>query len=218
MRSTGILGGRGAMVGAVAVIAVVGVLAVALAIFVLPPATITVSPPLETVGPVSRTLTADSTAIEVDATNGIIPAEGVKIPGVGAGRLHRHRRQDHRDEGQGYGDVLELRHQWQTHRSRRAASWPPTRTCASAPWHPPRLAKAKVIGGTTIVPGTDSVRVEAVKAGTAGNVPANAIHNVPGGQDPILLKVTNGAATKGSEKSKSARVSQEDVDLAARRS
>ncbi len=80
MRSTGILGGRGAMVGVLAAIAVVGVLAVLLAIFVLPQATITVSPPLETVGPVSRTLTADPAAIEVDETNGVIPAESVKIP------------------------------------------------------------------------------------------------------------------------------------------
>jgi hypothetical protein len=76
------------------------------------------------------------------------------------------------------------------------------------------MPKAKVIGGTTIQPGTDSVRVEAVKAGTEGNVPANAIRNVPSGQDPLLIRVTNNAETKGGDRSESTRVSQEDVDVA----
>jgi hypothetical protein len=214
VRSTGILGGRGAMVGALAVIAAVGVLAVALAILVLPQATITVSPPLETVGPVSRTLIADPTAIEVDETNGIIPAELVKIPVSAQGDFTATGVRV--IETKAKGTVTFSNFDTSGKRTIPAGSIVATdsdvrfRTLASA-----RLAKAKIIGGTTIVPGTDSVRVEAVKAGTAGNVPANAIHNVPAGQDPILLKVTNGAATNGGEKSESTRISQEDVDLAA---
>ena len=214
VRSTGIFGGRGTMVGALAVIAVVGVLVVALAVFVLPQATITVSPPLETVGPVSRTLTADPTAIEVDEANGIIPAELVKIPVSAQGDFTATGVRV--IETKANGTVTFSNFDTSGKRTIPAGSIVATdsdvrfRTLA-----PARLAKAKIIGGTTIVPGRDSVRIEAVKAGTAGNVPANAIHNVPSGQDPILLKVTNGAATKGGDKSESTRVSQEDVDLAA---
>ncbi len=214
VRSTGILGGRGAMVGALAVIAVVGVLALALAIFVLPQATITVSPPLETVGPVSRTLTADPTAIEVDETTGTIPAELVKIPVSAQGDFTATGVRVVETKANGRVTFSNF----DTSGKRTIPTGSVVATDSDVRFRtlePARLAKAKVIGGTTIVAGTDSVRVEAVKAGTAGNVPANAIHNVPSGQDPILLKVTNGAATKGGEKSESTRVSQEDVDLAA---
>jgi hypothetical protein len=76
---------------------------------------------------------------------------------------------------------------------------------------PARLAKA-ITGSEDHRSRTDSVLTRC-QGGTA-NVPANAIHNVPSGQDPTPQGHQR-AATKGGEKSESTRVSQEDVDLAA---
>ncbi len=198
--------------GVLAVLAAVGVLALALAVAVLPQATITVAAPIETIGPVSRTLTADPTAIEPDPVAGIIPAELVRIPLSAQGDFTATGVKV--TETNAKGTVTFSSFDTDGKRSIPSGSIVATdsgvrfRTLSTA-----NMPKAKRFG-TTIVPGTDSVRIEAVKAGTGGNVPANAIHNVPAGVDPVDTEVTNGAATRGGDRTESSRISQEDVDVA----
>jgi hypothetical protein len=66
----------------------------------------------------------------------------------------------------------------------------------------------------TVEPSRRSVAVRAVRAGPAGNVPANAIRVVPQGEDPILLKVNNPAATSGGARNETPEVTKAEVDKA----
>ena len=70
------------------------------------------------------------------------------------------------------------------------------------------------IQGLSLVPGRISVKITAVKAGEDGNVDPNTIVVVPGGDDPIALKVTNPTATTGGTHQEFPRVTQQDVDAA----
>ena len=212
VRATGIFGGRGVLVGLVAAIALVGVVVVALAVLILPQATITVAAPIETVGPVSRTVTADPTAIEPDPAAGIIPAEQVSIPLSAQGDFPATGTKVTETAARGSVTFSNLDPTGMT--TIPSGSVVSTdgnvrfRTLSTV-----RVPKAK-IKGLTIDPGRASVRVEAVKPGPNGNVAANAIQNVPSGYDPIQLKVTNPSETSGGRRTEEARVSQEDVDKA----
>jgi len=68
--------------------------------------------------------------------------------------------------------------------------------------------------GLTVVPSRASVKVTAVDEGPEGNVEPNAITNVPRGEEPLFLKVTNPDAMSGGERTEFPRVTQEDVDTA----
>jgi hypothetical protein len=74
------------------------------------------------------------------------------------------------------------------------------------------LPKAQVIPPSTIQPSSRTVGIVAMKAGTAGNVPANAIVAVPPGEDPTVTKVRNPEATSGGTHQEFPRIGQKDVD------
>lgn len=76
------------------------------------------------------------------------------------------------------------------------------------------LPKAQVIPPSTVQPSTRTVGVVAVKAGTGGNVPANAITVVPPREDADLTKVRNPGETTGGTHEEFPRISQKDVDAA----
>ena len=76
------------------------------------------------------------------------------------------------------------------------------------------LPRAQVIPPATIQPSSRSVAVVAVKPGTAGNVPANAVRVVPSGEDPAVTKVRNPDDMVGGNHEEFPRISQEDVDAA----
>ncbi|HEY8169204.1 MAG TPA: hypothetical protein VIF84_10860 [Candidatus Limnocylindrales bacterium] len=212
VRSTGALGGRGGLLGIVAVVGVLAVVLVATAVLVLPQATITVAPPLEAIGPVTRTVVADPTAIEPDIANGVIPAELVTIPLAAKGDFRSTGTKVTEKAARGTVTFSNLDPTGQMTIPKGAIVATDSnvrfRTLSSV-----KVPKGK-FRGFTVDPGQASVRVEAVKAGPAGNVPANAIQNVPSGTNPVLLKVTNGDETSGGVRTESPRVSQEDVDLA----
>jgi hypothetical protein len=56
--------------------------------------------------------------------------------------------------------------------------------------------------------------VTAATAGTAGNVPAGAIDQVPSGYSGVLLNVTNPAATTGGTKTTTTQIQKKDTDAA----
>ncbi|HEY7131450.1 MAG TPA: hypothetical protein VH440_04320, partial [Candidatus Limnocylindrales bacterium] len=80
------------------------------------------------------------------------------------------------------------------------------------------LASVTIPAGTfvlpNVVPSTRRVAVQAVRAGTEGNVPANAIRVVPQGENPDFLKVTNNDPTDGGTRTETPEVTQAEVDKA----
>ena len=65
----------------------------------------------------------------------------------------------------------------------------------------------------SINPSSASVAVEAVRNGTTGNVPANAITVVPQAEDPSITQVRKDP-TSGGSRTEFPQVEQEDVDKA----
>ena len=213
VRSNRRFGGYGAFIGVLVVVALIGVLALAAAVIVLPQATITVAPPLITVGPVSRTVTADPTAIEADPGAGIIPAELVTIPLAAGGEFTATGVKV--TETKARGSVT-----FTSYDTSAANTIPGGSVVATPDGVQFRTLKsivvpaAKIKGPTKIDPGQASVRIEATKVGTGGNVAAGTVTRVPSGENGALLDVLNPSATSGGDRSESPRVSQEDVDVA----
>lgn len=76
------------------------------------------------------------------------------------------------------------------------------------------LPRAQIILPDRIRPSSRTVGIVAVKKGTAGNVPANAITVIPPDENPTLTKVRNAAETGGGSHEEFPRVGQKDVDAA----
>jgi hypothetical protein len=76
------------------------------------------------------------------------------------------------------------------------------------------VARAAFTPPSTTVPAHASVRVQAIKAGTEGNVPANAIRVVPPGENPTFLAVANPNPTSGGLHTETPQVSKAEVDKA----
>jgi hypothetical protein len=70
------------------------------------------------------------------------------------------------------------------------------------------------VNGTTITPGVASSPVQAVKGGTAGNVPAHAISVAPTRLQAFQVSVDNAAPTSGGSRTETKIVSQGDYDAA----
>jgi hypothetical protein len=202
---------RGFVVALVALLAVGLVLAAVGALLVLPSATITIVPRIEDVGPVALTVVADPQATEPDLAAGVIPAQTVEVP------LRASRVFDVTglkiSEAKATGTVVFTNLDTGGRNTIPAGSIVATdsnvrfATVAAV-----TLPRAKIIGGTRIVPGRATVMVEAVAAGASGNVAPNAIDNVPSGEDPIVLKVSNPDATTGGTHTETKQVSRDDLD------
>ena len=204
---------RGFVVALVALLAVALVLAAIGALLVLPSATITVVPRIEDVGPIALTVVADPQATEPDPAAGVVPAQTVEFP------LRVSRAFDVTgvkvSETKATGTVVFTNLDTGGRNTIPAGSIVATDSNVRfATLAAVTLPRAKIIGGTRIVPGRATVRVEAVAAGESGNVAANAIDNVPSGEDPIVLQVSNPDATTGGTRTETKQVSQDDLDQA----
>jgi hypothetical protein len=76
------------------------------------------------------------------------------------------------------------------------------------------VPRASFTPPTTTVPSEASVDIQAVKAGTQGNVPANAIRVVPPGESSLFLAVHNPAPTTGGTHTETPEIKQAEVDKA----
>jgi len=204
---------RGFVVALVALLAVALVLAAVGALLVLPSATITVVPRIEDVGPIALTIVADPQATEPDLAAGVVPAQTVEFP------LRASRVFDVTgvkvSETKATGTVVFTNLDTGGRNTIPAGSIVATDSNVRfATLAAVTLPRAKIIGGTRIVPGRATVRVEAVAAGESGNVAANAIDNVPSGEDPIVLQVSNPDATTGGTRTETKQVSQDDLNQA----
>jgi hypothetical protein len=195
-----------ALLLALAVIAVGGYL-------ILPAADITVTPSREAIGPLPLTVTADPGATAVDTTNGIVPAVELEIPVDVTETFTTTGKRTELKPAK--GSVTFSNYDPTSSNTIAAGSIVSTeggirfKTLASV-----TLPRADFTIGLPITPSKESVGVQAVKDGTNGNVPANAIRVVPQGENPEFLKVNNPDPTSGGAKNEFPRVDQKDIDAA----
>jgi hypothetical protein len=179
----------------------------------LPSASVVVTPHEQRVGPQTLSVVADATASEPDAESGVVPADlisvdvsaqdtfestGVRVERTRAtGRVTFQSLDTSRTNTIPKGSIVSTEGGVQF------------RTLQSA-----RLPRAAVVPPLSINPSTASVAVEAVRNGTPGNVPANAITVVPRAEDPSITQVRNPDPTSGGSSTEFPQVEQEDVDKA----
>jgi len=196
----------------VALILALAVVAVA-AYLILPAADITVTPSREAIGPMALTITADPTVTAVDATNGIVPADQLEIPVDVTETFTTTGKRTELKPAK--GSVTFSNYDPTSSNTIASGSIVSTeggirfKTLASV-----TLPRADFTIGLPITPSKESVGVQAVKDGTNGNVPANAIRVVPQGENPEFLKVNNPDPTTGGAKNEFPRVDQKDIDAA----
>jgi Baseplate J-like protein len=200
---------------------VIGTAFVALALLVagvgayvlLPSASVVVTPREQSVGPQTLSVVADTAAREPDPEAGVVPADlisvdvsaqdtfestGVRVERTRAtGRVTFQSLDTSRTNTIPKGSIVSTEGGVQF------------RTLQSA-----RLPRASVVPPLSINPSTASVAVEAVRNGTPGNVPANAITVVPQAEDPSITQVRNPDPTSGGSRTEFPQVEQEDVDKA----
>jgi hypothetical protein len=194
------------VVALVVIALVVGLIGV----FLLPSATITVTPKLEAVGPLQIPIRADPTATSADPVAGVVPAvqlskdfalsstfnaTGQKVDATAATGTVRFTNND----------------------TSSAAVIPAGSKVSTATGVAFRTTQDVTVPSATFPafkPGVASVGVTATSVGPAGNVAAGTIRQVPSGFSSILLKVTNQAATSGGKSTTTLQVQKKDTDAA----
>ncbi len=179
--------------------------------FLLPSATIVVTPRLDAVGPLQLSIRADPNATASDPVAGVVPAAvltmdftssgtfnatGVKVSTTAASGTVRFSNND-----TGNGVTIQS--------GSKVATGSGIMFATTGDVTVPR---AQFQHGFR--PGVASVGVSAVTAGTGGNVAAGAINQVPPGYSSVLLDVTNPAATSGGTKTTTTQIQKKDTDAA----
>ena len=204
--------GTPVLVGAVALLLALAVIAVG-GYLILPAADITITPSRDTIGPLPLTITADPDATAVDTTNGVVPAVRPEIPVDVTETFTTTGKRTELKPAK--GSVTFSNYDPTSSNTIAAGSIVSTeggirfKTLASV-----TLPRADFNPALPITPSKESVAVQAVKDGTSGNVPANAIRVVPQGENPEFLKVNNPDPTSGGAKKEFPRVDQKDIDAA----
>jgi hypothetical protein len=196
--------------GIIALILLVGAVG---AYVLLPSASVVVTPQEVSVGPQTFSVVADTTAREPDPEAGVVPADlisvdvsvedtfestGVRVERTRAtGRVTFQSLDTSRTNTIPRGSIVSTEGGVQF------------RTLQAV-----RLPRAQVVPPLSINPSSASVDIEAVRNGTTGNVPANAITVVPPDEDPSITQVRNQAPTEGGSRTEFPEVAQEDIDKA----
>ena len=214
------VGGRGVRlpVGRTALVIGVGMLALALVVggavgfLFLPTATAVITAREATLGPTSLRVVASTTATEPDPERLIVPARSVEIPLEASGTFPATGTRIEEEKAKGTVRFQNL----DPTSSNTVPRGSIVSTDSGIRFRTDKVltVKAAELVGLTIVPSSASVAVTAVDAGPEGNAPPNSIRNVPRGEEPFFLKVTNPDATAGGKRTEFKRVKQEDVDAA----
>ena len=201
------------VLAAAAVVVLALVVALVGAFLFLPSAEIVVTPRPEGIGPIALVVRADPDITSPNAAENLVPAQRLEVPVSASDTFSA---TDKRvEEARAGGEVV-----FQSFNSGAENTIPKGsivsteggiafQTTATI-----TLPKADIIFGTPIVirPSSKSVGVVAVKSGTAGNVPTNAIRVVPRDEDPELTKVKNPEPTAGGTHKEFPRIGKGDVD------
>jgi hypothetical protein len=202
----GVLAGVGVLVFALVVAGVAGYL-------FLPSAEITVTPRIESIGPISLTVRADPSASSVDTESGVIPAQTVTIPVESSGEFPATGKRV--EQTAATGGV-----RW-TNCDPTAAYTIPKGTIVKTSTGIGFSTDEQVFLPVAIINAqldlkcqTSEVSVTAVKPGPDGNVDADTIRVVPARYNRNVIRVTNPNATSGGARTEFKRISQKDVDAA----
>jgi len=193
---------------AVVVVAVAGFL-------LLPSASIALTPRQDTIGPIALTIAADPTATAVDPATNVVPAIRIEVPASASQTFATTGRKV--DEAPATGAVTFENYNTGGSNTVPAGSVVSTeggirfKTQAAITLPPAALVPTTPV---TVQPSRRSVAVAAVKPGTEGNVPANAIRVVPQGENPQLLKVNNPNPASGGVHTETPEVKKAEVDKA----
>ncbi len=223
--STGLAGGPATPVArrrrwplAVAALLAVALLAGAggaVAYVLLPTATVTLQLAAVPVGPVVFTGTADPDAVAVQADTATIPAVRVPVAlsATGTFKATGKRVQSSFATGQV---------RWTNCDPTRAYTIPQG-TLARTPsgiafrTQEPVFLPVAILNPPRISCQNRTIAAQAVRDGTAGNVPAGSITVVPGEYNSVVIKVTNPAATAGGSREEFPQVTEKDVASATAR-
>ena len=200
----------GAPVIAAAAVAVLALVVAGVGAFLfLPSAEIVVTPRPEGIGPIALVVRADPDITSPNAAENLVPAQRLEVP---VSATDTFKATDKRvEEGRASGKVEFQSLNTGSENTIAKGSVVSTeggiafQTTATL-----TLPRAKVF--PRFEPSSGTVGIVAVKTGTAGNVPANAITVVPRDEDPTLTKVKNPNATAGGTHKEFPRVGKEDVD------
>ncbi len=211
VRTTSRTAAASARVAATALALVVMVLVVGLiVVFLLPSATITVTPRLEAVTPLELSVRADPNATASDSVAGVVPAAVLTKDFTSFGTFNATGQKVDSTPAAG---VVKF-----------------TNYDTSSPVTIPAGSKVSTVDGIAFATTQDltipsahphpfkqttaSVNITAVGGGPAGNVAAGTIVNVPNGYRPDLLNVTNPTATTGGTKTTTIQIQKKDTDAA----
>ncbi len=195
-------------------IAVVALLAIAIAGYlVLPSATVVVTPSPVPVGPVDFVVRADPDATTVDAAGGVVPATRLSKEFTASGEFPSTGKRVVTTKATG---TLRWTNCDPT-RARTIAAGTVARTSSGVGFATDEslfLPVAIISAGLNLTCQSRDVPGTAVKAGPEGNVAAGAVKVVPGSLNSVVVKVTNPAAMAGGTREEFTRVSQKDVTAA----
>ena len=179
----------------------------------LPSASVVVTPREQSVGPQTLSVVADTTASEPDPEAGVVPADLISVDVSAQDTFESTGVRVERTRATGRVTFQSL----DTSRTNTIPKGSIVSTEGGVQFRTPqsaRLPRAQVVPPLSINPSTASVAVEAVRNGTTGNVPANAITVVPQAEDPSITQVRNPDPTSGGSRTEFPQVEQEDVDKA----
>jgi hypothetical protein len=203
---------RASVVAVVAALALAVVVVAVAGFLLLPSATIALTPRQDVVGPIQVTVAADPTATAVDAANGVVPAVRLDVPAEASQTFTTTGKKV--TEAAASGSVTFTNFDFLRSNTIASGSVVATEGGVRFKTLATVVLPAATRLGTTIVPTTKSVGVAALKPGTEGNVPANAIRIVPQGENPASLNVNNPNPTDGGLHTETPQVSKAEVDKA----
>jgi hypothetical protein len=207
--------GRGLVAALLVLLLALGAGAVA-AVTVLPSADIALTPRIETVGPISFSVTADPAATAVDPEAGVIPATTVSIPVTASDEFPATGKKIVREKATGAVRFTNC----DPSSAYRIPSGTIVQTRSGIGFAIAEEVFLPVAGISGTPPNiavrctTSEVAVTADKAGEGGNVDAGAIRVVPARYNRSLVRVTNPSATSGGSREEFPRIKQQDVDAA----
>ena len=206
--------GRAVAVGVVLLL-LLGAGAVA-AVTVLPTADITVTPRIETIGPIAFSVTADPAATTVDPEAGVIPATTVQVPVTVSGEFPATGKKVVREKAT--GAVRFTNCDPSSAYTIPRASVVSTRSGIGFELDEAVFLPVAGISGSPpnvrVRCSTSEVAVTAAKSGPDGNVGAGEIRVVPARYNRNLVRVTNPSETSGGSREVFPEVTQADVDAA----
>jgi hypothetical protein len=208
------ISGRAVAVGVVLLL-LLGAGAVA-AVTVLPTADITVTPSIETIGPIEFSVTADPAATTVDPEAGVIPATTVQVPVTVSGEFPATGTKVVREKAT--GGVRFTNCDPSSAYTIPKGSVVSTRSGIGFELDESVFLPVAGISGSppnvSVRCSTSEVAVTAAKSGPDGNVDAGEIRVVPARYNRNLVRVTNPSATSGGSREEFPEVTRQDVDAA----